>query len=434
MDAWREQRDLRKSQFLTAATVLTVISIILATMFDVVGYDQVGLLVDEFSRKVLDGGKTYETGQHITGLGKTFILFNKTIHTIDMRFEGGGSASDNVGGAASNPNGGPVTIRTIDGQMIDIELSVQYRLDTEKLYDLYKAYGLEYNDFATSIVRSKSRDEAANHPANAFFKLRNSIQSSLEDSIKSALTAVNMKLVSFQLLNVFLPTALEVTIKKIQEAKLSVQLKQTQLLTTEIEANTSLAVKQVTSRTSKLITEYDVATTNQILKKDMELALLQEATSATVESRKASNEGAIQVIDAETEVILANKTAEIKIIQAKTDKLVVNITNAENQVKAEYSKMISETKATAIAKAFETTRNATSEAKKRLASAYSTAYSTLAAQTFAASDINHLEWASFFSAHPADKLHMDLSQPAALYLDDQQSANHDANMRSRSEL
>ena len=172
-----------------------------------------------------------------------------------------------------------------------------------------------------------------------------------------------MKLVSFQLLNVFLPTALEVTIKKIQEAKLSVQLKQTQLLTTEIEANTSLAVKQVTSRTSKLITEYDVATTNLILKKDMELALLQEATSATVESRKASNEGAIQVIDAETEVILANKTAEIKLIQAKTDKLVVNITNAENQVKAEYSKMISETKATSIAKAFETTRNATSEAK-----------------------------------------------------------------------
>ena len=82
------------------------------------------------------------------------------------------SKRDGVGSAASNPFGGPITIRTIDGQMIDMEVSLQYKLKVEKIYEIYIMFGMKYDEFITSIVRAKSRDEAAKHKANAFFENR----------------------------------------------------------------------------------------------------------------------------------------------------------------------------------------------------------------------------------------------------------------------
>ena len=86
------------------------------------------------------------------------------------------------------PLGGPITIRTIDGQMIDMEVSLQYTLDTEKLYDIYIQFGLKYDEYVTSIVRAKSRDEAAKRKANEYFENRMSIEEDLRKTLKDSLS------------------------------------------------------------------------------------------------------------------------------------------------------------------------------------------------------------------------------------------------------
>ena len=55
--------------------------------------------------------------------------------------------------------------------MIDMEVSLQYTLDTEKLYDIYIQFGMKYDEYVTSIVRAKSRDEAANARRTSTLKI-----------------------------------------------------------------------------------------------------------------------------------------------------------------------------------------------------------------------------------------------------------------------
>ena len=106
--------------------------------------------------------------------------------------------------------------------------------------------------------------------------------------------------------------------------------------------------------------------------------------------------------------------------------------NAAEVAKAKVEKIIANTNSVADAKAYKAKHNATAIAMKKTAAAYGTAYTKVKTKGFLASDINHLEWAEFFSKHPSSKIHMDLSQPSKLYLDPTQASNHDANMQSNS--
>ena len=423
--------DSKKPCCLVASILIIVVSIVIATTFDVVGYEQVGLMVNEFSYKVVDK-KAFETGSHATGLGRTFILFKKTIHITDMRASGGAEKqSENIGSASSNPDGGPITIRTIDGQMIDIEVSVQYTLNTEKLYELYVRYGLKYNDFATSILRSKCRDVAANFKANVFFENRLFIQESMRKALESALSKAYFELNGFQLLNVFLPKQLENTIKNIQTSRLSVALKTTQLITTKIKAETELAVKKEQATTEKMVAQYLAETRNTILKKQQQLEMSQQETLTQVQKQIKVNEKEILVKDAETEALIANATGAVDITTATTAKMLMEISTAAAKKQAVDQKSITAIKSVAAANAFAIKSNGTSVAKIAESNALSIGYTNMVSETsFAANDINHLEWTDFFAKHPSKKMHMDLSQPNALYLDAQQATNANANMQS----
>lgn len=431
MDIEDEDRQKKIVQCGVVFVVLLVVSIILATMWDVVDYDQAGLLIDEYSNKVLEEN-AYPTGHHFTGIGRTFIKFNKTIHSIDMVYEGSGEGSDDVGSQSSNPFGGPITIRTVDGQMIDMEVSLQYTLNIKKLYQTYIKFGMKYDEFITSIVRAKSRDEAAKHKANAFFETRVSIEESLRDTMRAALAEANCDMIGFQLLNVFLPAQLEQTIKNIQEKRLQVDLKNVQLLTTEIRANTTLAVKKVNAETAKFLAEYAASTRNIILKLKQERDVYLENTKTIVSKNSKLYDIKINVADAKIDIIDANYTGDIMAIEANTAKQLANITNNALIAKAKVEKEIANTISLANASAYVAKHNATATTMKNAASAYKKAYTQISNKGFVASDINHLEWADFFSNHPSSNLHMDLSQPSKLYLDATQSSNHDANMKSNS--
>ena len=250
--------------------------------------------------------------------------------------------------------------------------------------------------------------------------------------MKAALAEVNCNLIGFQLLNVFLPKELEQTIKNIQEKRLQVDLKNVQLLTTEIRANTTLAVKKVNAETAKTLAEYAASTRNIMLKLKQERDVYLENTKTIISQTSKRYDINISVADAKIDIIDANYTGDIMEIEANTAKQLANITNRALIEKAKVEKDISNTMSLADASAYVAKHNATATTLKNLASAYKNAYTKISNKGFVASDINHLEWTDFFSNHPSSNLHMDLSQPSKLYLDATQSSNHDANMQSNS--
>jgi hypothetical protein len=91
---------------------------------------------------------------------------------------------------------GPLSVRTADGQVLDLDISFQYkytfflcrfwvssflnsyfpRLTKEKLYNMYVTYGQKYHDFIVSAVRSLLRHEAAKFSSFDFFVNRIDIE------------------------------------------------------------------------------------------------------------------------------------------------------------------------------------------------------------------------------------------------------------------
>ena len=205
-----------------------------------------------------------------------------------------------------------------------------------------------------------------------------------------------------------------------------------QLLTTEIKANTTLAVKEVNAETSKQLAEYAAGTRNKVLLLKQQRDVYKEKTETVKQTATNNYDLLINVEDAKIAIIDANYTGEIMKIEAVTAKKLANITNAAEVAKAKVEKIIANTNSVADAKAYKAKHNATAIAMKKTAAAYGTAYTKVKTKGFLASDINHLEWAEFFSKHPSSKIHMDLSQPSKLYLDPTQASNHDANMQSNS--
>ena len=209
-------------------------------------------------------------------------------------------------------------------------------------------------------------------------------------------------------------------------------MKNVQLKTTEITANTTLAVKEVNAETAKSLAEYAASTRNIVLELEQQRDLYNEETATISAISKKTNEMEISIKDAVVDIIDANYTGDIMKIDATTRKMLANVTNKAKIEEATFEKEITSTLSNADAYAYEQKYNATSVAMKDVAAAYDTAYTKISGKGFNAGDINHLEWSDFFSNHPSSKLHMDLSQPTRLYLDSTQASNHDANMQSNS--
>ena len=131
-------------------------------------------------------------------------------------------------------------------------------------------------------------------------------------------------------MNVFLPSELENTIKSIQEKRLKVDLKNVQLKTTEITANTTLAVKEVNAETAKSLAEYAAATRNILLKLEQQRDLYKEETATISAISKKTNEMVINIKDAVVDIIDTNYTGDIMKIDAMTNKMLANITNKAN--------------------------------------------------------------------------------------------------------
>lgn len=123
------------------------------------------------------------------------------------------------------PRADSIEVLSSDGLKMDLDITVQYRVDDEHVNDLHSEIGPEYIDkIIRPTVREAIRIEFAQHEATeAFSTKREEIERSLEQRMLAALEKYYMVMQEVQIRNIQLPplvaTAIEEKKKAQQEAE-----------------------------------------------------------------------------------------------------------------------------------------------------------------------------------------------------------------------
>jgi hypothetical protein len=93
---------------------------------------------------------------HFLGIGHSFLTFPKNVQTLEFSKE-------------KNSNRGPIESRTSDGLEVVLEISFQYVLQPDKIYDLYTKYGENYQQVFQRIAIDILTEETTKYTAYEFF-------------------------------------------------------------------------------------------------------------------------------------------------------------------------------------------------------------------------------------------------------------------------
>ena len=148
-----------------------------------------------------------ENGLYFIGIGHSFIKFPKTVQTIEFSKQ-------------KTANKGPIQSRTSDGLEVTLEISFQYILTKDKIYELYNKYGSNYNYIFQNIAVHTLTEEATKYTAYNFFMDRGKIKDDFQYELNETFERLCYSTIVFlQLRSVDLPSLFEESIKESEVKK-----------------------------------------------------------------------------------------------------------------------------------------------------------------------------------------------------------------------
>ena len=190
----------RTGEIICSIVCLTaVVTIILITCsLSVLSYNEVGLNYSNWFKTIED--KTYGHGIRFIGLGHGFQRYDLNLNTIEFS-----KAPD-----ATLPM---IKCRTNDGLELDLEASLQYRVDPEFIFQIYTSYGTQEKSILNRVVIDIISDTSTLYTSNDFFTRRSEIQVKMMDDLRLKVHNQTFHEVKFfQLRSIALPDAFELEI------------------------------------------------------------------------------------------------------------------------------------------------------------------------------------------------------------------------------
>lgn len=201
---------------------------------------QYGLNYSLMTRKV--ERKTYLPGRYWIGPLNHFIRFPSIVTTV--QFSDQHSQLDLMRGELGEEK---LRSRTKDGLDVQIELSFQYQLAAENIYELYTTFGGFY-EYHTTLVRlaiDRLTESATNFSATEFFTDRTLIGRCMEEIMaKDFEERLFATIFSFQLRTVGLPQAFEDAIQETEVEKQNVLVAMAEQNSTRVSLETELMQAQ----------------------------------------------------------------------------------------------------------------------------------------------------------------------------------------------
>lgn len=217
--------------------------------------NEYGLVKDTITGKVDD--KVYTAGRYDIGLFSDFIKFPSTWQSIE--FIPGGDEKDSDDDKEDKDDDDddekeeesttdvedqgyagdtPITTRSEDGLGVEIDLSFQYKLSKDKLYDIYKDFGINYGEYIAKTARSIIRDIASAYTAIEFFYNRTAIGNDMLNALEGKEDKFYIDIGEFQLRQIDLPDQFEEAIELTEVAKQEIKIAEYQQQSAVIRANT----------------------------------------------------------------------------------------------------------------------------------------------------------------------------------------------------
>jgi regulator of protease activity HflC (stomatin/prohibitin superfamily) len=138
--------------------------------------------------------------------------------------------------------------RTKDGLEVELEASLQYLIDNERLYDLYMKFGRRYHSIFVRMATDILTTAATQYTANEFFTDRSSIGIDMTEMLeKSFQQRCFVTVPFFQLRTVILPKQFEESIQdtEVQKQDIQTATAQQQSLLVEYETKVIQAKRTV---------------------------------------------------------------------------------------------------------------------------------------------------------------------------------------------
>jgi regulator of protease activity HflC (stomatin/prohibitin superfamily) len=211
-----------------------------------------------------------ENGLYFIGIGHSFIKFPKTVQTIEFSKQ-------------KTANKGPIQSRTSDGLEVTLEISFQYVLTKDKIYELYNKYGSNYNYIFQNIAVHTLTEEATKYTAYNFFMDRGKIKDDFQNELNEIFQQLCYSTIVFlQLRSVDLPSLFE---ESIQES----EVKKQDILRAKAEQN-------------KIMIEVDTKIKAAEYQKDVVINMAEGEAEAIYKQNKADVESLMKMQETQVNV------------------------------------------------------------------------------------------------------------------------------------
>lgn len=185
---------------------LVVLFVLLGLSLQSLEYNEVGLNYSSYFKSIEN--YTYDAGWQFLGLGHVLKPFPQTLQTLEF---------SNANYKADLP---AIVARTKDGLSIVLEISFQYRIQRDKIYEIYMTYGEDYKTQILRVSIDSISDTATLFSALSFFTDKVVVSKHMQENLDKALdhtVFVNVKF--FQLRSIDLPDKYELAIQETEVTK-----------------------------------------------------------------------------------------------------------------------------------------------------------------------------------------------------------------------
>jgi len=205
----------------------------------------------DFSRITYQLGETKKGGRHWLGIGHSFIEFPAVVRRIEFQNQG-----------SEFKKGDTLRSRTFDGLEVKLELSLQYRFDEQNVQEVYKKFGLRYEEVYVQMVIETITRAATNFSSTQFFSERGNIGSYFEKELADTFRNEALAEVStVRLLEVELPTPFQDAIQATEVARQDVVKADQERATREVEGQTLVAKAEQEQKAIRIRGQTDARTT-----------------------------------------------------------------------------------------------------------------------------------------------------------------------------
>lgn len=189
---------------------LVILSIFLLLSLDSLTYNTVGINYSSYFKSIEN--RTYESGFHFIGLGHDFIPYELKVQTMEFSKRS----------KATLPQ---ISCRTKDGLKLLLEISFQYQILPEKIYEIYTTYGDEMKNILLRVAIDSLSDTSTLYSSYDFFIMRDKIGQRMAADLDARLRSdLFSRVTFFQLRSIDLPNDYEDAIQKTEVTKQSILL------------------------------------------------------------------------------------------------------------------------------------------------------------------------------------------------------------------